>query len=424
MNFKSKFLQEFFDRGYLSQCTDIKSLDDILATQKITGYIGFDCTASSLHVGSLVQIMILRLMQKHHHIPIILLGAGTTKIGDPSGKDEARQILNSQTIANNLSGIKNTLEKFINFTGENSAKLVNNDDWLKNLNYLDFLRDIGRHFSINRMLTFDSVNTRLAREQTLSFLEFNYMILQAYDFVELKKNHNCVLQIGGSDQWGNIVNGVELNRRLNAIEDSNTKNFDKNNPQKSHEIFGLTTNLLTTSDGKKMGKTASGAIWLDEKLLDPYEYFQYFRNSNDLDVIKFLKLFTDLDLLEIAKYENLYGQELNPIKEILAFETTKICHGKEIAENILQKSREIFLNKNAQAFEKKIINSCNQNKKIIDIIFEINATESKADAKRLIEGKAVKINGELVEDINLSFTNNQQFELTIGKKKHFQIVIN
>ena len=236
--------------------------------------------------------------------------------------------------------------------------------------------------------------------------------------------HNCVLQIGGSDQWGNIVNGVELNRRLNAIEDSNSKVFDKNNPQKSHEIFGLTTNLLTTSDGKKMGKTANGAIWLDEKLLDPYEYFQYFRNSNDLDVIKFLKLFTDLDLLEIAKYENFYGQELNPIKEILAFETTKICHGKEIAENILQKSREIFLNKNAQAFEKKIINSCNQNKKIIDIIFEINATESKADAKRLIEGKAVRINGKLVEDINLSFTNNQQFELTIGKKKHFQIIIN
>lgn len=414
MNLKSSFLHEFFERGYLAQCTDITKLDEVLSQQKITAYIGFDCTAKTLHVGSLIQIMILRLLQKHGHKAIILLGGGTTKIGDPSGKDDARQILDSNKINENLVGIRETLEKFINFQ-ENKAILINNDDWLKNLNYVDFLREIGKHFSINRMLTFDSVKSRLEREQPLSFLEFNYMILQAFDFYELYKNHDCALQIGGSDQWGNIVNGVELIRRLG---------FEKNLVAKKSEAFGLTSPLLTTFDGKKMGKTADGAVWLDKEMLAPFDYFQYFRNTHDGDVIKFLKLFTDLSLEEIKKLENFQGQEINKVKEILAFETTKICHGEEIANQVLKKAREIFLQKNVEAFEEKIIafEEGNQ-KKLVDIIFEIKATESKADAKRLIEGKAVKINNEIIADINHFINNKNTFELSVGKKKFFKIII-
>jgi tyrosyl-tRNA synthetase len=414
MNLKSSFLHEFFERGYLAQCTDITKLDEVLFQQKITAYIGFDCTAKTLHVGSLIQIMILRLLQKHGHKAIILLGGGTTKIGDPSGKDDARQILDSNKINENLVGIRETLQKFINFQ-ENKAILINNDDWLKNLNYVDFLREIGKHFSINRMLTFDSVKSRLEREQPLSFLEFNYMILQAFDFYELYKNHDCVLQIGGSDQWGNIVNGVELIRRLG---------FEKNLVAKKSEAFGLTSPLLTTFDGKKMGKTADGAVWLDKEMLAPFDYFQYFRNTHDGDVIKFLKLFTDLTLEEIKKLENFQGQEINKVKEILAFETTKICHGEEIANQVLKKAREIFLQKNVEAFEEKIIafEEGNQ-KKLVDIIFEIKATESKADAKRLIEGKAVKINNEIIVDINYLVSNKNTFELSVGKKKFFKIII-
>ena len=414
MNLKSSFLHEFFERGYLAQCTDITKLDEVLFQQKITAYIGFDCTAKTLHVGSLIQIMILRLLQKHGHKAIILLGGGTTKIGDPSGKDDARQILDSNKINENLVGIRETLQKFINFQ-KNKAILINNDDWLKNLNYVDFLREIGKHFSINRMLTFDSVKSRLEREQPLSFLEFNYMILQAFDFYELYKNHDCALQIGGSDQWGNIVNGVELIRRLG---------FEKNLVAKKSEAFGLTSPLLTTFDGKKMGKTADGAVWLDKEMLAPFDYFQYFRNTHDGDVIKFLKLFTDLTLEEIKKLENFQGQEINKVKEILAFETTKICHGEEIANQVLKKAREIFLQKNVEAFEEKIIafEEGNQ-KKLVDIIFEIKATESKADAKRLIEGKAVKINNEIIADINHFVNNKNTFELSVGKKKFFKIII-
>ncbi len=414
MNLKSSFLHEFFERGYLAQCTDISKLDEVFSQQKITAYIGFDCTAKSLHVGSLIQIMILRLLQKHGHKALILLGGGTTKIGDPSGKDDARQILNSSKINENLVGIRNTLQKFINFQ-ENKAVLINNDDWLKNLNYVDFLREIGKHFSINRMLTFDSVKSRLEREQPLSFLEFNYMILQAFDFYELHKNHDCILQIGGSDQWGNIVNGVELIRKLG---------FENGLSSKKSEAFGLTSPLLTTFDGKKMGKTADGAVWLDETMLSPFDYFQYFRNTHDGDVIKFLKLFTDLSLEEIKKHEDFQGQEINKVKEILAFETTKICHGEEIANQVLNKARAIFLQKNVEAFEEKIIAfEENNQKKLVDIIFEIKATESKADAKRLIEGKAVKINNEIIADINHIISNKNAFELSIGKKKFFKIII-
>jgi tyrosyl-tRNA synthetase len=407
----SGFLREFIDRGYYLQCTNLEELNKILNSQKITAYIGFDCTAKSLHVGSLVQIMILRLLQKHQHQSIILLGGGTTLIGDPSGKDESRQILNSLQIQQNLDGILQTLKKFIDFSN-NKAMFINNIDWLKDLNYLEFLRDIGSHFSINRMLSFDSVKLRLEREQNLSFLEFNYMILQAFDFYHLHKNYNCQLQIGGSDQWGNIVNGVELIRRLNLNDNSNKP------------AYGLTTPLLTTADGKKMGKTADGAIWLDEDLLSPYDYFQYFRNTHDADVIKFLKLFTDLPLDQIDELAKLTGNQINSAKEILAYEATKICHGEPSAKESLAKAQMIFLNKNSQAFDEKILYLENNNSiKLIDIIFNIKASESKSDAKRLITGNAIKINNQIISDINYSFNQPQEFELSVGKKQFYKIII-
>jgi len=406
------FLPEFIERGYLAQCTDLDVLKQKFNQEKIYCYIGFDCTANTLHAGSLIQIMILRLLQKHGHYPIVLLGGGTTKIGDPSGKDEARKILDNQQISENLSGIKKVLEKFIDFSN-NKALIINNVDWLENLNYIDFLRDVGKHFSINRMLTFDSVKSRLDREQPLSFLEFNYMILQAFDFYYLHKNYNCTLQIGGSDQWGNIVNGVELIRKLNFEEKQNRP-----------EAFGLTTPLLTTADGKKMGKTANGAVWLSENDLPAFEYFQFFRNTHDDDVIKFLKLFTDLELAQIAKYSHLSGQELNQAKEILAFEATKICHGEDTANNCLQKARQIFLQKNSEAFEEIYLDLPENGIKLTDIITAIKATESKAEAKRLIEGKAVKINNNLVSDVNLIIQEKNGFELAIGKKKFFKIKFN
>ncbi len=412
MNFKSDFLREFKERGFFAQTTHADELDDLLGSEKVTAYIGFDCTAKSLHAGSLIQIMILRLLQKHGHKPIVLLGGGTTRIGDPSGKDEARQVLSDEKIHENLQGIRKNLEKFITFGGgASSATLVNNDDWLRHLNYIEFLSEVGRHFSVNRMLTFDSVKARLEREQPLSFLEFNYMILQAYDFFELNHKHNCRLQIGGSDQWGNIVNGVELTRRIAAA---------KNDKNEAREVFGLTSPLLTTSDGKKMGKTADGAVWLDADLLSPFDYFQYFRNTHDADVGKFLRLFTDLDLEEISKLEALKDQEINKAKEILAFETTKICHGQKAADEALQKAREIFISKNSAAFEEKNIAL---GAKLTDVIFEAGASESKGAAKKLIDGKGVKINGETVLDIHHAFTQAGEFELAVGKKKFFKIIV-
>ena len=401
MNFKSDFLREFSERGFFAQATHSQELDDSLSSERITAYIGFDCTAKSLHAGSLIQIMILRLLQKHGHKPILLLGGGTTKIGDPSGKDEARQILTDQKIFENLAGIKKTLEKFIHFGGGASdAMMVNNEDWLRHLNYIDFLREIGKHFSINRMLGFDSVKTRLEREQPLSFLEFNYMIFQAYDFYELNKKYGCTLQIGGSDQWGNIINGVELIRRISA-----------------KESFGLTSPLLTTASGTKMGKTAEGAIWLDESMLSPFDYFQYFRNTHDADVGKFLKLFTDLELTKIAELEK---QNINEAKKILAFEATKICHGEKAANEAMQKAYEIFVSKNSAAFEVK---EFLVEKKLTEILKDLGATESLGEAKRLIEGKAVKINGETALDTNHQFNQQGEFDLSVGKKKFFKILI-
>jgi len=443
MNFKSEFssnfLREFKERGFFAQATHEKELDSALAKGAITAYIGFDCTAKSLHAGSLIQIMILRLLQKHGHKPLVLLGGGTTKIGDPSGKDEARQVLTPEKIQENLNGIRKTLEKFISFEGNNAATLVNNDDWLKNLNYLEFLRDVGRYFSINRMLTFDSVKTRLEREQPLSFLEFNYMILQAYDFYELNHKYGCSLQIGGSDQWGNIVNGVELIRRKSAetlskkiVDKATLKTEIHQDEDFSDEgrnfilgtnAFGLTSPLLTTADGKKMGKSADGAVWLDAEMLSPFDYFQYFRNTHDKDVGKFLRLFTDLEIAEIENLEKLKDQEINKAKEVLAFEVVKICHGENVANEVLQKAREIFVAKSSAAFEIKEVSLSDEGKKLIEIMKEIGAVESNGEAKKLIEGKAVKINGEAVIDVKLSFKEAAEFDLSVGKKKFFKIVI-
>ena len=322
----SDFLKEARQRGFIHQCTDEAALDAALRAGPIAAYIGFDCTADSLHVGSLLQIMMLRLLQKHGHKPIVLLGGGTTRIGDPSGKDEARQILTDVVIATNMQGIWRVFEPFLRFgEGAADAMLTNNADWLDALGYIGLLRDIGTHFTVNRMLTFDSVKLRLDREQPLTFLEFNYMVLQAYDFLELARRRNCVLQIGGSDQWGNIVNGVELARRVDG-----------------RALYGVTTPLITTASGAKMGKTAQGAVWLDDALLSPYDYYQYWRNTDDKDVGRFLRLFTELPLDLIISLERLEGAELNEAKKRLALEATTLCHGKAAAETAAETARRTF----------------------------------------------------------------------------------
>ena len=324
--YTSSFLRVMSERNFIHQVTDWKSLDALLSEKNMVAYIGFDCTADSLHVGSLVQIMMLRYFQKCGHRPIVLMGGGTTKVGDPSGKDDARQLLNDNEIEKNKQGIKTVFEKYLNFgDGPSDAIMCDNDEWLSGLEYVQFLRDYGRHFSVNRMLSFDSVKLRLDREQPLSFLEFNYMILQAYDFLELSRRFDCSLQMGGSDQWGNIVNGVELARRID---------------QKS--VFGLTTPLVTTASGAKMGKSAQGAIWLNSDRLSPYDFWQYWRNTEDEDVDRFLKLFTELPLDEIARLSALKGNELNEAKKILAHEVTQLCHGRDAANSVAESARKTF----------------------------------------------------------------------------------
>ncbi|MGD0531192.1 MAG: tyrosine--tRNA ligase, partial [Methyloceanibacter sp.] len=313
---KSELLDELKTRGYVHQATDEAGLNKLARTERITGYIGFDCTAPSLHVGNLLGIMMLRKLQQAGHRPIVLIGGGTTKVGDPSGKDEQRKLLSDAEIAANVAGIQSVFGKFVSFgDGQSDALMVNNADWLDDLNYIDFLRNYGRHFSVNRMLSYDSVKLRLEREHPLSFIEFNYMVLQAYDFVELSRRFGCRLQMGGSDQWGNIVNGIELGRRTDGIE-----------------LFGLTTGLLTTASGTKMGKTASGAVWLNPDMLSPYDYWQYWRNTEDADVGRFLKLFTELPLPEIERLSGLAGAELNEAKKVLATEATALLHGREAAD--------------------------------------------------------------------------------------------
>ena len=408
----NKFLKEFKDRGFFYQCTNEKDLSNLLDNEEIKAYIGFDCTAESLHVGSLLQIMCLRLLQKHGHRPIVLLGGGTTRIGDPSGKDRTRKILQDKEIEKNILNIQKILKKFLNNKDPNLKPIfVNNYSWLKNLNYISFLRDIGKHFTINKMLTFDSVKTRLDREQSLSYMEFNYMILQAYDFLELNKKENCVLQIGGSDQWGNIINGVELIKRY-----SNRKSF------------GLTTPLITLSTGAKMGKTENGAIWLDKKLLSAYDYWQFWRNTDDNDVIKFLNFFSEIEVSEIAKIKN---NNINDLKILLANKATEMLHGKQAAAESETTAKETFSgNSTGSSLPSIIIKSKDIKNKIniIDLVILSKLENSKSEIRRLIKGNAVKINNKIIDDEKLildeNLFSNNYIKLSIGKKRHIKIEIN
>ena len=377
-------IKTFQERGYFNQCTDLDNLNKLLNNKKIKLYIGFDCTAPSLHVGSLVQIMCLRLFQNFGHTPIVLLGGGTTMVGDPSGKEESRKILTSVEIKKNTSGIKKVFNKFLNNKGNNKFIFLNNEKWLTKINYINFLRDYGKHFTINKMLTFDSVKLRLDREQSLSFLEFNYMILQAYDFLELNKKNECVLQIGGSDQWGNIVNGIELIRRVNG-----------------KESYGLTTPLITTSSGAKMGKTEKGAVWLDEKQTSPYEYWQFWRNVNDADVFKYLRLFTELPINKIAEFENDKSRNINDFKIILANEATKILHGEKASSNAEATSKKTFQDKSFGDDLPKIeIKKSEFHKGISfnELIIKINFAKSNGEFRRNISNKGYRINNEIVLD--------------------------
>ena len=408
----NKFLKEFKDRGFYYQCTNEKELSNLINKKKIKAYIGFDCTAASLHVGSLLQIMCLRLLQKYGHQPIVLLGSGTTRIGDPSGKDKTRKILSEKEIKKNSANIKKILKNFLNTKDKKIRPIfVDNFKWLKKLNYISFLRDIGKHFTINKMLTFDSVKTRLEREQSLSYMEFNYMILQAYDFLELNQKAKCELQIGGSDQWGNIVNGVELIKR-----------------HSDREVFGLTTPLITLSSGAKMGKTAEGAIWLDKNFLSAYDYWQFWRNTDDRDVIRFLKFFTEVDL---DKIEILKNKNINQLKILLANKTTQMLHGKKESINAEKIAKETFSENssgsNLPSF--KIQKSTLDNKmNIIDLIILSGLENSKSEVRRLINGNAIKIDNEIVKDqnfqINQGLLKNNFIKLSIGKKRHLKIEIN
>ena len=408
----NKFLKEFKDRGLFYQSTGDDELSDLLNNKSIKAYIGFDCTAESLHVGSLLQIMCLRLLQKHGHQPIVLIGGGTTRIGDPSGKDKTRKILNEEEINRNITNIEKILKNFLDDTDEKTKPIfVNNYDWLKHLNYISFLRDIGKHFTINKMLTFDSVKIRLEREQSLSYMEFNYMILQAYDFLELNKKENCMLQIGGSDQWGNIVNGVDLIKRYSG-----------------NQVFGLTTPLITLASGAKMGKTETGAIWLDKKFLSPYDYWQFWRNTDDRDVVKFLKIFTDLEIGEIEKIKN---DDINSLKILLANKATEMLHGKEEAEKSEKTAKEAFT-QNSDGANLPTINikksTVEETINIIDLIIITKLEKSKSEIRRLIKNNGIKINNEVISDenlkINLDNFKNDYLKLSIGKKRHLKIELN
>ena len=410
---KNKFLIEMNDRGYLNQCTDLEKLDEICNKGPISGYIGFDCTASSLHIGSLLQIMILKLMQKHGHRPIVLLGGGTTLIGDPSGKDTTRKILNEKLIKKNIKSIKNVFNKILGTKNKKTKPLfVNNADWLTKLNYIKFLREIGSNFTINKMLTFDSVKLRLEREQSLSYMEFNYMILQAYDFFQLFKKHNCVLQIGGSDQWGNIVNGVDLIRRL-------TKK----------EAFGLTSPLITLASGTKMGKTEKGAIWLNQDLYSPYDYWQYWRNTDDRDVKRFLKFFTTFNLEELDKFFE-KEKNINDLKKILANEATRILHGEKESKKAENTAKETFEGSGVSLDLPEIKISAKKIKEginILDLLFENKITSSKSEGRRIIYNNGLKINGDLIKNDKKIFQKND-FEngilkISFGKKRHYLVKI-
>ena len=411
--FKSEFLRALSQRGFIHQVSDNEALDEAALTKIITGYIGFDATAASLHAGSLVQIMLLRWLQKTGHKPIALMGGGTTRIGDPSFRDDARPILTDEKIDENLAGIKQVFTKFLNFgDGPSDAVMVNNRDWLDGLQYIDFLRDYGRHFSVNRMLSFDSVKIRLEREQNLSFLEFNYMILQAYDFLELNRRYGCVLQMGGSDQWGNIVNGIDLTRRV-----------------LDNEIFGLTTPLLTTSDGRKMGKSQGGAIWLNGDMLSPYEFWQFWRNTTDADTGRFLKLFTEVPVEECERLGALEGSEINAAKIILANEVTTLLHGAEAAAAAEATAREVFekggmgddlptLELSAQEIGDGI--------SIVQLFVRSGLVGTGKEAKRLFADNGAKVNDADHKDAGLLITAADlatPLKLSAGKKRHALVTL-
>ncbi|MEP9351233.1 tyrosine--tRNA ligase [Xanthobacter sp. KR7-225] len=405
--FRSDFLNTLSERGYIHQCSDLERLDAKAAEGPITAYIGFDATASSLHAGHLLSIMMLRTLQRTGHRPIALMGGGTTKIGDPSGKDEARKMLSDQQIDHNIASIRRVFARFLDFGA--GAVMENNAVWLDELKYIPLLREVGPHFTINRMLTFDSVKLRLEREQPLTFLEFNYMILQAYDFVELNKRHGCILQMGGSDQWGNIVNGMELGRRMRGAE-----------------LFALTTPLLTTSSGAKMGKTAGAAVWLDADLLSPYEYWQYWRNTGDADVERFLKLFTELPLGEIARLAALQGQEINLAKEVLATEATALLHGREAAERAKETARTTF-EEGALAVDLPTVNVAHAKLEaglaVANAFVDAGLVASTSEARRQIKGGGLRVNDAAVTDEKASLslgslTPEGVIKLSLGKKKH------
>ena len=405
----NNFLKEFKDRGFFYQCTGEENLSQLLDKEKIRAYIGFDCTAESLHVGSLLQIMCLRLLQKHGHQPIVLLGGGTTRIGDPSGKDKTRTILSEEEIEKNINNIEKILKNFLDDKDpETKPIFVNNYSWLKNLNYISFLRDVGKHFTINKMLSFDSVKIRLEREQSLSYMEFNYMILQAYDFLELNKKEKCMLQIGGSDQWGNIVNGVDLIKRYS-----------------NNHVYGLTTPLITLASGAKMGKTESGAVWLDKKFLSSYDYWQFWRNIDDRDVLKFLKIFTDINVNEI---ENIKDDNINELKILLANKATSMLHGEDEARKCQETAKQTFSenslgdNLPTTQINKKMLDD---NISILDLVILSKLEGSKSEIRRLIKGNGIKINGQAISDEKFLITEDlfkgNLIKLSLGKKKHIKV---
>ena len=404
-SYKSSLLRLLDERGYVHQVTDPAALDALAQRQVVPGYIGFDATASSLHVGNLVSIMLLRRLQQAGHKPIVVMGGGTTKVGDPSGKDESRKLLTTEQIDSNIASIRRCFERFLTFgDGPSDAIMVNNVDWLDGLNYIPFLREVGRHFTINRMLTFDSVRLRLDREQPLTFLEFNYMILQAYDFLELSRRVGCRLQLGGSDQWGNIVNGIELTRRIEGTE-----------------LYGVTTPLITTADGAKMGKTAQGAVWLDEKLLSTYDYWQFWRNVADADVGRFLKLFTDLPLEDIGKLEKLQGAEINQAKIVLATEATALLHGRDAAEAAARTAADTF--GAAGVGEDLPTLSIGGGMNIAHALTALGFTPSNKDAKRKIAEGAVRLDDVTVNDPGLLLiASGEPLKLSLGKKRHALLV--
>lgn len=402
MTYTSTLLRLLDERGYIHQLTDAEGLDKLANAQVIPGYIGFDATAPSLHVGSLVQIMMLRRLQQAGHKPIVLMGGGTTKVGDPSGKDESRKLLTAEVIDTNIASIRTVFERYLTFgDGPSDAVMVNNDTWLRELGYVDLLRDVGPHFTINRMMTFDSVRLRLEREQPLTFLEFNYMILQAYDFRELALQHQCRLQMGGSDQWGNIVNGIELTRRMEG-----------------KEVFGLTTPLLTTADGAKMGKTAAGAVWLNEDALPSYDFWQYWRNTDDRDVGRFMRLFTDLPLDEIARLEALEGSEINAAKVVLANEVTRMCRGDAAAKTAESTASTTFAGGGLGA-DLPVIALPLEGMGIVDALVAIGFAASRGEAKRLISGGGARIDGVAISDENVIISGSSaEVRISAGKKKH------